>query len=137
MSYQPSEAEIQAVTKLEATRRYRYFLAKVADWQEVWSLHGENGWSLLGSDDDARLFPVWPAKAYAESYLEEGEAEGHPQEIDCEAWRMTWLPGLSQDRIALAIFPIYHGSGVNAVVVEADRFAQDLADACKPYEESE
>ena len=46
MSYEVSQAEMEAVMSLAGPDRYSYFVAKAGDWEELWSL-GNEGIEIL------------------------------------------------------------------------------------------
>lgn len=51
--------EAENVLKLDNRKKYEYFIKKVADFEEVWSLRDEDGWATLGTEDKV-FFPIWP-----------------------------------------------------------------------------
>lgn len=42
--------EAENVLKLDNRKKYEYFIKKVADFEEVWSLRDEDGWATLGTE---------------------------------------------------------------------------------------
>ena len=65
MVWIPKEEEIVAVLQLDGPARYEYWIKKVADQQEIWSLWQQGGWALAGDDAGRILAPVWPHAKYA------------------------------------------------------------------------
>ncbi|WP_236824386.1 DUF2750 domain-containing protein [Bacillus subtilis] len=39
-----NEKELEMTLKLDPDQRYRYFIKKVVDYEEVWSLSNDKGW---------------------------------------------------------------------------------------------
>lgn len=67
MTYKLSDQEKQGVLSSPDEKQYSYFVNKVTDWGEVWSLNNGERWASLGDpeDDDKKLFPAWPHPDYA------------------------------------------------------------------------
>lgn len=96
--------------------RYRHFVSRVADNQEILGLRQHDGWVSMGIDDQ-RLFPVWPAAAYATACAVEEFTAAEATPIDLREWLETWLPNLEGDGSGVAVFPTPSGQG--AVVAPA------------------
>src|SRR6266436_4060130 len=90
MSYRVNSWEFEQVTRLDANGRYQYFLGKVADWQEIWTVGDDDGYQLL-ADGQNELVPVWPAEAYAAASCKTGQS---PKKIDLTDWIDKWVPGM-------------------------------------------
>ncbi len=56
--------EIESVSKLKPFKRYKYFMKKVADFEELWTVIDNNGDIGLSDIDNNTLFPVWPKEPY-------------------------------------------------------------------------
>lgn len=125
MSYDVSEPELKTVSALSAAARYRYFLNKIADWQEVWSVGDEGGWALM-SDGALEVVPVWPAKAYAAVVCQGDWADHEPKAISLSAWMERWTPGMTKDQRRVAVFPL---ADHTAIIVLPDKLAEDIQDA--------
>ena len=66
MTYRLNAKHLMNVEKLPAGERYEYFVKRVADWQEAWSIEGEKGW-LTSSDETGILhIPLWAHPMFAE-----------------------------------------------------------------------
>src|SRR5215510_1212388 len=105
MSWVPNEKEIKAVLSLDAPKRYDYWIKKVADQDEVWSLLQDGGWALAGSDDGRQLVPVWPHLKYAALCANGAWAGYEPKAISLETWLNRWIPGMERDNRRVAVFP--------------------------------
>jgi hypothetical protein len=132
-----NDKEFAAVSALPAPERYGHFVGQVADWQEVWSLRAPSGWMIVGDDEGRECVPVWPHKCYAEACAT-GEWEGfEAAAIPLSRWLEAWIPGISRDGRAVAVFPVSGGRGI---VVTAERLRDDLLEASRQFlrdEESE
>jgi hypothetical protein len=96
--------EFETVLRLRPEKRYEYFIKKVADWQEIWSLW-KDGWVLMGDANQTEIVPVWPHPMFAEAFAV-GEWLGYaPKKIDLEEWMTKWIPGMEKDHRVVAVFP--------------------------------
>jgi hypothetical protein len=86
-------------------KRYAYFIKRVVDWGEVWSLYREDGWVLAGSADGRELLPVWPHPEYARACVAEGFKNAEPRAIEIHDFVEKWIPGLIGDNRLVAVFP--------------------------------
>lgn len=131
MSYNASEQEVVSVSSLPSNERVRYFLAKVADWEEVWSLADEDGWALYSSDSHRQLVPVWPASAFAKVCCVGIWKDYCPQAIQMVDWLSKWTPGMLRDGRSVAVFPTEFDLGVE---MDPQVLASNLGDALDDYE---
>lgn len=131
MAWNPSEKEIQSVLALDGDKRYDYFVKKVADQEQVWSLRHDQGWVLASGDAGRVLIPVWPAEKFALACAT-GTWEGHAaQAIDLDAWLERWTPGMEKDARLVAVFPSPQDKGI---AVEPRQLESDLREELLNYE---
>lgn len=126
-----NDQEFAAVSAMPGSERYSHFLQQIADWEEVWSLRGPDGWVLAAADDGRPLVPVWPHARYAEACALDGWAATSPQAIPLDRWCEVWLPGLARDGRGVAVFPL---AGRASVAVDPERLAADLAEIMESYD---
>jgi len=112
MSYKVNDKEFEVVVSLEAKARYNYFVKKVCDWQEIWSIGDKEGWALLGDNREHECVPVWPAKRYAEAFCTGQWKDQKPRAIHLSEWMNKWTPGMIADNRYVAVFPTTNGKGV-------------------------
>lgn len=106
-----SEKEIQSVIRLDGPVRFSYFAKRVVDFEEAWGLW-DDGWALMGSNEGATVFPLWPAREYAE-LSRTGEWENFsPKSITLEELLDTYLPDFMARGIMAGVFPTPEGKGV-------------------------
>src|SRR4051812_31525339 len=55
----------EAVLRLDATARHTHFVKRVVDAELVWGLW-KDGWALMADETGQQVFPLWPAREYAE-----------------------------------------------------------------------
>lgn len=131
MSYEVGDAELKAVMSLDSPKRYTYFLEKVADWEEIWSLGDDDGWALISDGLGNELIPVWPASAYAFACCTDIWKQYRPQQITLENWLQKWIPGMIADKRSVAVFPLPNDKGI---VVAPKHLHDDLKEAIEQYE---
>lgn len=121
MVWEIDDLEYASILKLSAQRRYQYFVKRVADWKEIWSLKDTDGWTLVGDEEGQEAVPVWPHARFAEGYANENGG-GKAKSIDLDAWRERWLPGLARDHRLIAVFPTPDSKGplCDASIVQND-----------------
>jgi hypothetical protein len=112
MSYEVGDQELRSMVSLPAINRMQYFLAKVADWEELWSVTDCGGWSLMATDDGAAAVPVWPARVYASINCVGDWRDREPANIPLDDWMTKWTPGTEADGKVAAVFPLPDGKGV-------------------------
>ncbi|EKT53031.1 DUF2750 domain-containing protein [Providencia burhodogranariea] len=128
----PNPKEIDSILALSLQRKYQYFVGKVTDWEEVWTIC-DNGNLVTAWDSSQRLlFPVWPAKAYAERNLNGEWANFTPELLTLEHFMDEMLPDMDEANITIAIMadPDFRPN----VIIEARHLLQDLIEECKQYE---
>lgn len=111
MAYKLTKEQFDNVMRLSADARYDYFVKKVADWGEIWSLADADGWVSLSADGE-ECFPVWPHPDYAASYAIEDWSNCKPKMITLDVWMDRWIAGLERDNTMVAIFPNEDEEGV-------------------------
>jgi hypothetical protein len=131
MSWELREKEFENVRQLPPQERYEYFVKKVADWQEMWSLW-DRGWALL-SDDEGTLIPVWPHSRFAVAFAVGEWTNYRSRRIGLDDWLAKWLPGMEADHRNVAVFP---AEGPTATASPA-KLRQDLEEELAKYPRAE
>lgn len=108
-----SDKQIEAVMALDSEGRYRHFIKRVADIEEVWGLY-DDGWAISEADDGKSIFPFWPAKEYASKCAINEWSGYHAKSIPLDEFMSDLLPQIQSDDILLGIFP--NENGDNSVV---------------------
>ena len=112
-----SHKQLSAVLELSGRQRLEYFVKVVADWQEVWGLYLD-GWALAATDGGVPVFPLWPAKEYAQ-VCAEGEWKGYePRSISLDDFMRVLLPRLRSDAVLPGVFFTPASRGVTPSVEE-------------------
>lgn len=110
-----SQKQIDAVIALESTKRYRHFIKVIADTQEVWGLY-KDGWALAGTEDNQKVFPVWPAKKYAELCAENEWVGYEAEPFSLDDFMNELLPTLKDDEVLIGVFYTPLDNGVTSEI---------------------
>jgi hypothetical protein len=133
--WKPTKIEIEKVSALDAKARYGYFIKRVADTKEVWSLWSD-GWVLVGDDDGRELVPLWPHSEYARRYATVDWAGYKPKRIALDDFLEKWIPGMKRDNRWVSVFPVLTGKtrGGKSAAVDPDRLRADLELELEKYQ---
>ncbi|WP_349775614.1 DUF2750 domain-containing protein [Halalkalibacter oceani] len=123
-----SNKEIEVVSKLPISKRYEYFIKKVADFEEVWGLLDE-GWAISEDDNGNPLMPFWPKKEFANLCAVDEWKNYKAEQIELEDFLQEWLPGMKVDGIKPSIF----WNNVDSAVLDIDTLILDLEEELKKY----
>lgn len=126
----PKPREIDAVLQLDGASRYRHFVKRVVDNETAWGLWSD-GWALMEDDVGRRVFPLWPAREYAELFLLEEWRDYVPERIGLQDLLDELLPKLAAAQNLLGVFPVPTGKGVT---LSADELRHAIRAEMKLYE---
>ena len=112
-----SPKQMETVLALPGSKRYEHFIKVIADWQEVWGLH-QGGWALAAADDGTTVFPLWPAKEYAQVCAEKEWAGYEPRSISLSDFTDVLLPKLKLDGVLPGVFFTPSSKGLTPSVDE-------------------
>ena len=130
MTWNMNGKEFDNVVHLAPEKRYEYFIKKVADWQEVWSLWND-GWALMGDNKRGEVIPVWPHPVFAEAVAVGEWLNYKPKKINLDEWIAKWIPGMEKDHRMVAIFPV---SQSQTTTVSPFKLKNDLEEELQQYE---
>jgi hypothetical protein len=117
-----NEKQIQAILSLPAPKRYSHFVKQVVGWKKAWGLY-DDGWALSQTGAGEPVFPLWPAKEYAELCADGDWAGYRPEEIELEELLDRIIPMLREKEILPGVFYIVEGGSINA---DIDVLEKDL-----------
>jgi hypothetical protein len=124
-----SQKQIEAVIVLPGPKRYEHFIKVVTDWEEVWGLY-QNGWALAATEDGQKVFPVWPAKEYAELCAKNEWVGYQPESFPLVDFMDELLPNLKVDGVLLGVFYTPSDKGVTPTI---DQVLDDLNKEIESY----
>jgi hypothetical protein len=125
-----SEKEIQAVLRLDGTARFRHFVKRVADSEMAWGMW-KDGWALMANSDGTEVFPLWPAREYAELHRSGDWADYEVREIALVDLIDELVPKLAQHGVLPGVFPTPTGTGVT---LSPEEFAAAIRTELENYE---
>ncbi len=126
-----SDQELAAVQALLGPERYSYFVRRVADREDLWTLRNEEGFVLYANEEGQEVVPVWPDRRFAEACSQASWDDTQPFKIDLDRWLAAWTPGMETDGRLIAVFPLPSDQGV---VVPPAQLADDLSAEAEQYE---
>ncbi|SFD83724.1 Protein of unknown function [Chitinophaga sp. CF118] len=98
-----NEHKVQSILKLSKEERYGYFVDKIVDFEKVWGLNND-GWAILGDQENSTVMPFWPEEHFAERCISEEWKGYKPQAISLQDFLDKWLPGMEKDNRLVAVF---------------------------------
>ncbi|CUX95446.1 MULTISPECIES: DUF2750 domain-containing protein [Bacillus amyloliquefaciens group] len=124
-----NEKELEMTLKLDPNKRYRYFIKKVADYEEVWSLSNDRGW-VTSEDDNGKIrLHFWPTKEHAKYCAIEKWKDTNPESISLEDFVENWLPGMLEDNVGISIF--YNNT--DSISIPIPQVFSDIEDELENY----
>nr|WP_111291718.1 DUF2750 domain-containing protein [Bacillus safensis] len=127
MSMHPKELE--TTIQLSAKKRYDYFIKKIVDFEEVWSLSNEKGWVMSEDERGVPQLHFWATKDHAAYCAIDQWEKTVPEMIDLEDFIEEWLPGMIADGINPSIF--YNRN--DSVSIEIQTLKEDIEEELKNY----
>jgi len=122
MSFELSATERDNTLTLSNYQRYQYFIDKVTEHGEIWSLANDEGWVTLSAEGDNCL-PIWPHADYAAQWATGDWSDCKPKSIALDLWLKRWTKGLKNDETLLVVFPNLEEE---SLLVEPDELDDDL-----------
>jgi len=123
--------EILNVSKLEPFKRYKYFIKKIADFEELWTLKNDVGDLAISGADDKVLIAFWSAEDFTNSCQNGVWENYHPVKITMDELEEEILPMIREKGYLIDVFPVNNKSGF---VVSIDEFVRDLNEELENYE---
>ena len=129
-----SKQEFEAITKLVPEKRYDYFIKRICDWEQVWTLYNDDC-IILNEDKKGDLFILlFPFEPFASYYAIKTEGM---QNAVCKSYSIkdffgSFLEKLLSNNITKAlVFPIPNGFGLN---VPIKTIKEDVNEELENYE---
>lgn len=131
MTWDLGDKEFNSLLQSNGLKRYEYFIKRITDWQEIWSLRNDEGWTLGKDDEGYELVPVWPHSKYAALCSIGDWANTYPYPIKLQDWIERWIPGIKSDNRRVSVFPTADG---NSIVVAPERLEADIGRQLEFYD---
>jgi hypothetical protein len=127
-----TQAEIEKLFKKPGEKRYDYFIKKVAETEEVFGLGDDEGWALLGDDDEADILPFFPHPEVAEAFRIAAEFDEYTVMVLDVNELLEWLDDMETEKMLVAVCPNTEFVGA---VLEPSRIREDLLKELEKYDE--
>ncbi len=126
-----NDKELSAVLALPGNKRYDYFVKRVVDWEQIWSLKNSHGWILAADEFEHEVVPVWPHAKFAELCAIDIWAGTTAEKISLSDWLQKWIVGLIRDQRNIAVFPTPSNCGI---LISPQRLQEDMEAEMQNYE---
>ncbi len=105
MRKQVNNLEFSSVIELLAAKRYKYFVNRVADSSELWSLGASSSTLAIVSDQSEVLcLPVWPAREFAIACAVGAWSEYVPRRFEVHCFLTEELVYCRRSALHIAVF---------------------------------
>lgn len=115
--------EKENILKLEPYKRYQYFIKKIADFEELWTIVDEDGNYALSDVDNHTLISLWTSEEFVKSNFEQGWEKCKPIKLTLDELREELFELIVDEGYLINIFPI---NGRSGFVVNLNEFIRDL-----------
>lgn len=120
--------KIETLNSMSAPERYRYFIRKVCDFEQLWGL--VNGGWATGQVDTHSIIPVWPESTFAACNADGAWRGLQPRVILLDDFLGKWIPGANVDGYRFGVFPT---PNQQAIVVANEILQADLLAELSQY----
>ncbi|MGI2257827.1 DUF2750 domain-containing protein [Shewanella sp. GXUN23E] len=103
-----SLAELSVMTP-EA--RYDFMVAEIKASEEIWTLQDTDGCVMLTTEDEDCI-PMWPSEEAAQAWAVDDWQDCEPLSIPVRDFLERWVPGMEDDELLVAAFPVEGDLGV-------------------------
>jgi hypothetical protein len=125
-----NQKRIDSIAKLSPFDRYKYFIKKVADYEELWSITYDNGDFALSDIDDHTFISFWPSEEFIASNLDGEWLNVKVIKIPLKLLYDNLFPLIKKENYLINVFPV---NGKSGFIVNLNEFERDLNDELKQY----
>ena len=116
-----SKQELEAVIALSPEKRYNYFVKRICDWEQVWTLYEDN-YIVLNEAKNGKLYILlFPFKDFAEHYTTNirGMKGVSYKSFEINEFLETIIKKLQANNVSNAlVFPVANGYGLNVSMTD-------------------
>jgi hypothetical protein len=123
--------KLENVLKLEPKKRYEYFIRKIADFEELWTIVDENGNYAIATVDNKTLMSFWPEEEFIVSNLNDEWSNCKALNLSLDDLADEVLPYIAKNNHLINVFPI---NGRAGFIVDLEEFSRDFTEELKKYE---
>ncbi len=116
-------SEIANLFKQPGEKRYAYFLQTVKEGQAAYGISDEEGWAMLGDDQDQDILPLFSSALLAETFRKSGGYEAYQVEKLELQDLLDWLDEMETDGMMVAVLP---NTRLEGAIVEPSMLKNDL-----------
>lgn len=116
--------EIEGVYKSSDSKKYKYFINLICDTQKAWGLF-ESGWALAADRDELQLFPLWPAKEFAQDCAIKEWVSYKAKSISIEDVLKKLIPSVKEKGMNFAIFYTLDNRGIEVSPEELEAHVKE------------
>ncbi|BAJ00873.1 DUF2750 domain-containing protein [Shewanella violacea] len=91
--------------------RYDYFVEQVKTEEILWTLQDDDGCVMLTTEEEDCI-PMWPSEEAAKSWAVDDWESCIPLAIPVSEWLERWVPGMQDDDLFVAVYPVQEDLGV-------------------------
>lgn len=125
-----TDKEVEAILKLEPYDRYQYFIKRVADSEQMFTIvDNEDNWALADVQGK-EVFSVWSAPDFAVLFAIGDWESFSVKEITIEQLEDDIIDEIENNGYLINVFPIIGRSGF---VVDIIEFAKDINNEMRKY----
>ena len=124
------QEEIINVSKLNAFDRYKYFIKKVADYEEAWTLGDDNNYAIAEVGGN-KMISLWSAEDFVIKFKEGVWKNYLPKSISLDKLEAEIFPLIQVENYLINVFPVNDKVGF---AVSLEEFIRDLNTELEKYE---
>ncbi|GIU21620.1 DUF2750 domain-containing protein [Shewanella colwelliana] len=98
-------------SKMTPEARYDYLVEQAKSEKVLWTLQDLDGCVMLTTEDEDCI-PMWPCEESAKQWAVDDWADCTPLAIPLDEWLERWVPGMQDDDLFVAVFPVQEDLGV-------------------------
>lgn len=122
---------IENISNLIPFERHKYFIRRIADYEELWTIVDKSGDIALSVLENKTLVSFWADEDFIENNLSNGWEKCVPFKINLEDFAETIIPLIEENNYLINVFPL---NGKSGFVVNLEEFARDLNEELDKYE---
>lgn len=122
---------VEHISKLTPINRYKFFIKRIADFEEMWTIIGTDGEFALSKIDKHTLVSFWSDEPFIKSNLTDSWKKCISFKLSLEDFNNTFFKLVSDNNYLMNIFPV---NGKSGFVVNLEEFVRDLNEELEQYE---